>query len=322
MRTPIQGLHHVTVMASDPQANIDFYTQVLGQRLIKKTVNFDDPGTYHLYYGDERGTPGSVLTFFPWPAMKRGRIGAGETLATAYSVPPASLDYWRERLQTSGLDARETERFGETVLAFPDPDGMTLELIANPDAPELPHWARSPVPKAHALRGFHSVSLQLARTAPTAAILTDHLGYREVGSDAEEARTRYQATETTAAFVDLLERPNLSPGQLGAGSVHHIAFRTRDDAEQAEYLSYLRAQGLNVTPVQDRQYFHSIYFREPGGVLFEVATDAPGFLYDEDLSELGKHLKLPDWYEARRADIEAKVPPVTNPEYAERGEEA
>lgn len=317
MRNAVQGLHHITVMASDPQTNITFYTQVLGQRLIKKTVNFDDPGTYHFYYGDECGTPGTVLTFFPWQNAKRGRVGNGEAAATAYSMPVASLAYWQARLQQYGLEVKVLQRFGETVLAFRDPDGMTVELITTSAAPELPYWASSPVPREHALRGFHSATLWLTDTAATARVLVDHLGYRELASEAdpEGERTRYQATEKTAAYVDLVKRSNLFPGQFGAGSIHHIAFRTQDDAEQAAYLSYLRLQGLSVTPVQDRQYFHSIYFREPGGVLFEVATDAPGFLYDEDISELGKHLKLPDWYEKSRAQIEARVPTVSNPEY-------
>lgn len=319
MRNPVQGLHHITVMASDPQTNINFYTQVLGQRLIKRTVNFDDPATYHFYYGDEVGTPGAVLTFFPFRNMKRGRAGNGEAAATTYSILQASLGYWQKRLEAKGLAVTVSERFGDTVLAFSDPDGMTVELITNADAPELPYWANGPVPREHALRGFHSTTLWLTETEATASVLVNHLGYSKEKSevDAEGERTRYRATENTAAYVDLVKRTNLFPGQFGAGSIHHIAFRTRDDAEQADYLSHLRLQGLNVTPVQDRQYFHSIYFREPGGVLFEIATDAPGFLYDEDVSELGKSLKLPDWYEKSRAQIEARVPQVKNPEYDE-----
>ena len=315
---PVKGLHHVTAVAGDPQANLNFYSQVLGQRLVKKTVNFDDPGTYHFYYADATGTPGSVLTFFLWKHMKRGSRGAGETGATAYSVLPDSSDYWRERLGAEGLTSTSSERFGEQVISFRDPEDMVVELITDPDAPALEPWANSPVPANRALRGFHSATLLLTQAEPTAEVLT-LLGYREYASEStpEGERVRFAASSKTAGYLDVLVRPDLTRGQFGAGSVHHVAFRTEDDKEQLEYLSLLRAEGYNVTPVQDRQYFHSIYFREPGGVLFEIATDAPGFLYDEARDELGKHLKLPDWLEPRRADIEARVQPVVNPEYGE-----
>ena len=314
----VKGLHHITAVAGEPQRNINFYMNVLGQRLVKKTVNFDDPGTYHFYYASQTGEPGSVMTFFPWQHMKRGTKGNGETGASAYAIAPDSYDYWLERLSTSNLNPQKSERFDERVLSFGDPDGMVLELITNEDAPTLPYWKNSPVPKEHALRGFYSVSLWLASEKATGGVL-ELLGYKKVASEAdtEGERHRYRASSNTAAYIDLVIRPNKFPGQFGAGSVHHIAFRTEDDREQLEYLEYLRQHGLNVTPVQDRQYFHSIYFREPGGVLFEIATDAPGFLYDEAADELGKHLKLPDWYEPKRAEIEARVAPISNPEYDE-----
>ncbi len=308
---PIQGLHHITAVAGDPQANINFYHQVLGQRFVKKTVNFDDPGTYHFYFADEVGTPGTVLTFFPWQHMRRGERGNGETTAVAYTIAPDSIGYWQERLAAHGVVVGEVQtRFGTAVLPFHDPDGMPLELIASGEKGNFRHWANGPVPEEHALRGFHGVTLWLNTVEPTAAVLTEQMGYTFVGQ--EGSRYRYRgASADGGLYVDILHRPGQRRGSFGAGSIHHIAFRTVDDSEQLEYLQTLRQAGLQVTPVQDRQYFHSIYFREPGGVLFEVATDAPGFLIDETVEELGSHLKLPPWFEQHRAEIERALPPVT-----------
>lgn len=308
---PIQGLHHITAVAGDPQANINFYHQVLGQRFVKKTVNFDDPGTYHFYFADEVGTPGTVLTFFPWQHMRRGERGIGETTAVAYTIAPDSIGYWQERLAAHGVVVGEVEtRFDTAVLPFHDPDGMPLELIASGEKGNFRHWANGPVPEEHALRGFHGVTLWLNTVEPTAAVLTEQMGYTFVGQ--EGSRYRYRgASADGGLYVDILHRPGQRRGSFGAGSIHHIAFRTVDDSEQLEYLQTLRQAGLQVTPVQDRQYFHSIYFREPGGVLFEVATDAPGFLIDETVEELGSHLKLPPWFEQHRAEIERALPPVT-----------
>lgn len=308
---PIQGLHHITAVAGDPQANINFYHQVLGQRFVKKTVNFDDPGTYHFYFADEVGTPGTVLTFFPWQHMRRGERGNGETTAVAYTIAPDSIGYWQERLAAHGVVVGEVQtRFDTAVLPFHDPDGMPLELIASGEKGNFRHWANGPVPEEHALRGFHGVTLWLNTVEPTAAVLTEQMGYTFVGQ--EGSRYRYRgASADGGLYVDILHRPGQRRGSFGAGSIHHIAFRTVDDSEQLEYLQTLRQAGLQVTPVQDRQYFHSIYFREPGGVLFEVATDAPGFLIDETVEELGSHLKLPPWFEQHRAEIERALPPVT-----------
>lgn len=308
---PVQGLHHITAVAGDPQRNINFYHHLLGQRMIKKTVNFDDPGTYHFYFGDEIGTPGTLLTFFPWQHMGRGTRGNGETAAVAYSIAPESVAYWQQRLAEHGVSTGETQtRFDATVLPFHDPDGMPLELIADAGTTAVRHWADGPVPAVYALQGFHGVTLWLDEVAPTAKILTEQLAYTFVGQEGN--RYRYQgAAENVGLYVDILHRPGQGRGRFGAGSIHHIAFRTVDDEEQLEYLQKLRGAGLRVTPVQDRQYFHSIYFREPGGVLFEIATDAPGFLYDEPAAELGTHLKLPPWYEPHRAEIEAVLPPVS-----------
>lgn len=307
---PIQGLHHITAMAGDAQANLDFYHGLLGQRLVKKTVNFDDPGTYHFYFADEVGTPGTVLTFFPWPHAKRGAPGNGEATAVAYAVRPGSAAYWRDRLEAHGVVAGEGQtRFGAAVLPFRDPDGMLIELVES-DAPStIRHWAAGPVPAEHALRGFHSVTLWLGEIEPTAALLTDHLGYTLVGREGDRTRLA-GASGDVGLYVDLVHRPGQPAARFGAGSIHHIAFRTVDDAEQLEYMSSLRAAGFGVSPVRDRQYFHSIYFRSPGGVLFEIATDAPGFLYDEPVEALGQALRLPPWLEPRRDEIEEMLPVV------------
>ncbi|MEM8484243.1 MAG: ring-cleaving dioxygenase [Bacteroidota bacterium] len=305
---PIQGLHHITAMARDPQKNVSFYQHVLGQRLVKTTVNFDDPGTYHLYYGDKTGTPGTIMTFFPWPNMVQGTPGAGETGAVAYTIPANALDYWTDRLQQMGYtpEAGGT-RFGEAVLLFRDPDNMNLELIASASPGNISHWEAGPVPADKAIHGFHSVTLWLTSVAETAKLLTTHLGYTAIGQEGDRHRFKAAGVDT-AVYLDLLETPALPPGRFGAGSVHHIAFRTRDDAEQARYLKTLREAGQQVTPVRDRQYFHSIYFRAPGGVLFEIATDAPGFAYDEPVESLGQDLKLPPWLEVQRKKIENTLP--------------
>ncbi len=317
--SPVQGLHHLTVMASDPQRNLDFYTEVLGQRLVKTTVNFDDPGTYHFYYGDESGQPGTIMTHFPWPGAKRGVRGNGEVVAAAYSAARESLAFWRGRLEA--FHPQELQRFGNAVLQVADPDGTWIELVFDMDASEpspVDRWPHSPVPEQHALRGFHSVTAWVGSVAGVRTLLVGALGFTEVGQEAgaEGPRTRFRGSgEQIGLFVDVVERPGKPRGSFGAGSVHHVALRTRDDAEQAAYLQHLTAAGYHPTPVQDRQYFHSIYFREGSGVLFEIATDAPGFPDDEALSELGKHLKLPSWYEPQRAAIEARVPRIINREY-------
>ncbi|GAB4577983.1 MAG: ring-cleaving dioxygenase [Anaerolineales bacterium] len=305
---PIQGLHHITAVATDPQKNVDFYHLILGQRLIKRTINFDDPGTYHLYYGDEIGTPGTIMTYFPWRHVRRGRKGNGETGAVAYTIRPEAVGFWENWLKKNGITPGPVEtRFGAEVLPFEDPDGMTLELITSDHPATLRHWADGAIPETFALKGFHSVTLWLNAVEPTAALLTGPMGYEFVGQEGD--RFRYKgAANDIGLYVDLLHRPGQPAGQFGAGSVHHIAFRTVDDAEQVEYQQALRRAGMGVTPVRDRQYFHSIYFREPGGVLFEIATDAPGFLYDETVAELGTNLKLPPWLEEHRPEIAQALP--------------
>lgn len=312
---PIQGLHHITAMASDPQANIEFYHAILGQRLIKRTVNFDDPGTYHFYYGDERGTPGTILTFFPWRHLQRGVRGKGEATAVAYNVPSTAIDFWRDRLKAHGISLSEMQtRFGQEVLPFHDPDGMRLELIINDQPTSIQSWAEGPVDPQYILRGFHSVTLSVGHVQATAELLAGPMGYQFVGQ--EGRRYRFQgAADNVGLLIDLWERPQTPMARMGAGSIHHIAFRTVDDHEQQEYLALLAGQGYSVSPVMDRQYFHSIYFRAPSGVLFEVATDAPGFLYDEPVSELGQTLKLPPWLEPGREEIAKKLPPIELPQF-------
>ena len=305
---PIQGLHHVTAVASDPQKNVDFYHHILGQRLVKKTVNFDDPGTYHLYYGDEVGTPGTIMTYFPWRHMRRGQRGNSETSAVAYGFRPEATGFWQSWLRQNGISVgnRQT-RFGAEVLPFTDPDGLPLELIATTEPATLQHWADGPISEKEALTGFHSVTLWLNEVEAIGNLLTEQLGYQFVGEEGNRFRFK-AAGNDIGLYLDILNRPGQPIGQFGAGSIHHIAFRTVDDAEQLEYLQKLRQAGFQVTSVQDRQYFHSIYFRSPGGVLFEVATDAPGFPYDEPIEELGIHLKLPSWLEPQRSVIEQRLP--------------
>ena len=317
---PIQGIHHITVMASDPQRNIDFYTRILGQRFIKRTINFDDPGTYHLYYGDFVGSPGTIMTYFPWPGAQRGRVGNGEVAASAYNILPSSVNYWRTRLQAHGVAGlTRAKRFGADVLAFEDPDGMIVELIAHEGRPAPTFWRDGPIPEEHALRAFHGVTIWVENADRTAQLLTEQMGYTLVGEEngGKGRRLRFQgASDDYGMVVDLLERPGQPRGQMGAGTVHHVAFRSANDAEQAQVQENLLAVGVPVTEVKDRCYFRSIYFREPSGTLFEIATDDPGFAVDEPVDELGKSLKLPPWLEAQRASIEARLPEIDVAEYA------
>jgi glyoxalase family protein len=310
MPTPIVGLHHVTAIASNPQRNLDFYTQVLGLRFVKRTINFDDPGSYHFYFGDDAGSPGTILTFFPWPGATRGTQGVGETAATAFSVPAGSLDFWERRLLGLGIPAeRAGERFDEEVLTFADPDGMRLEIVSHADAAEANPSRFSPdIPAWHSIRGFFGVTLALASTDRTAQVLST-MGFRKIAEAGN--RTRFSAPGTALGnHIDLVVPETATYGRMGAGSVHHIAFRTTDDAAQLQWRELLGAEGMSVTPVQDRTYFHSIYFREPGGVLFEIATDPPGFAFDEPIKTLGEGLKLPPWLEPKRATVEKHLPTI------------
>jgi glyoxalase family protein len=314
MTTPsIPGIHHITAIAGDPQRNLDFYITVLGLRLVKLTVNFDDPGTYHFYFGNENGTPGSILTFFPWPDAPRGVVGSGHVTAITFAVPTGSLAYWRSRLSAHGVKVNEAgERLGEMVLAISDPDGLPLEIVASPQADPSSAWTDAPVDREHAICGFHSATLSEEGYEQTARLLTDTMGFSRVGSEGN--RFRYQAGGGGAgATVDVLCKPAGRVGQLGTGTVHHIAWRTPDDAQQLQWRTELVRLGYNVTPVIDRNYFHSIYYREPGGVLFEIATDPPGFAIDEPPEHLGERLMLPRQYEPQRSTLERVLPSLTLP---------
>lgn len=305
------GIHHVTAIAGPAQRNLDFYTRVLGLRLVKKTVNFDDPGTYHFYYGDEAGQPGTILTFFPWEHAAPGRLGVGETQETVFRVPEGAIGYWAHRLLEKGVthDAPQ-KRFGETVVTFRDPDGMRLALAAVPGIEAGPAWSVGDIPAEHAIRGFHSVSLLLDKVAPTGAILTDIFGFAEIAR--EGSLVRYKAGDTAlGGIVDLREAGGFLRGRPGAGTVHHIAFRAASDADQAEMVRKLaESHGIHTTEQKDRDYFRAVYFREPGGLLFEIATDDPGFAVDEPTASLGQALKLPRFLEPNRETIEAVLPKV------------
>ena len=306
----ITGIHHVTAMASDAQQNIDFYTGILGLRMVKKTINFDAPDVYHLYYGDEKGKPGTIMTFFPFPGLVRGRHGKGQMTVTSFSVPDTSLDYWLKRLKKYNVRFSDPQqRFDDEIfLSLEDVDGLGLELVFNKND-QRPGFTYGQIPIEHAVKGFYGVALSEEGYERTAGLLIgtmDHALMVEKGN-----RFRYSASGKPGDFVDVLCVPDAMRGLGGSGTIHHIAFATPDDSSQLEARQKLLSKGLNVTPVLDRQYFHSIYFREPGGILFEVATIPPGFLYDEELSHLGESLKLPPWIEPSREFIEKGLQQVT-----------
>lgn len=305
----MSGIHHVTAIAGNALRNYDFYTRSLGLRFVKKTVNFDDPGTYHFYYGDEAGHPGTILTFFPWEGAAPGRGGVGQTQQTAFRVPAGSLGYWSHRLIEKGVAHKALERrFGETLLPFIDPDGTSLALVGVPGAENEAGWSDSNVPAEHAIRGFHGVTLLLESAAKTGAILTDVFGFAEAGREGSTIRYRTPG-DAVGGIVDIYEAKGFLPGRLGQGSVHHVAFRATDDAAQAEMVRKLvQDHNMHPTEQKDRNYFRSVYFREPGGILFEIATDIPGFAVDEPVSSLGHALKLPAFLEPHRKDIAAVLP--------------
>jgi glyoxalase family protein len=306
----LTGIHHVTAIASDPAANAVFYTQLLGLRLVKKTVNFDDPSTYHLYYGDDAGNPGTILTFFPWPNARRGTAGVGQVTGYAFQVPPGSLSFWRKYLPNAGQTiAEEGTRFGEKFIAIRDPDTFLVEFIETAEIAPTSSVRGATVPPEHAIRGFHGATLSLEAQEQTGAILTKLMG--AVLESSESNRFRYTLGDgPSRARIDLLCLPAARWGTGGTGTVHHIAWRTPDDGSQATARSELVSAGLNVSPVIDRNYFHSIYYREPGGVLFEIATDPPGFAVDESPDTLGSKLMLPEWLESHRSALEAALPPI------------
>lgn len=311
MESRILGLHHITAIAGSAKRNFDFYTKVLGMRMVKKTVNFDDPQTYHFYYGDKIGTPGSILTFFPWEDIGQGHTGTGMVTDIGYSVPKDSLEFWAGRFKQNNIKSGTIEkRFGDLVLPFEDPDGLKLEMTVPEIEDNRKAWETTEVDGAVATKGFHSVTLTLKRIAPTAAILTDIFRYKLLAQEGNRYRYITDAIKG-ASIVDLIEEPNVGPGRGAAGTNHHVAFRVKDDNILMEYREKIARRGLHITPKIDRDYFFSLYFREPGGVLFELATDNPGFTRDEPADELGSSLKLPKQYEGSRAEIEEVLPPLS-----------
>jgi glyoxalase family protein len=317
--TPTPGIHHVTCIAGDPQQNMDFWVETMGLRLVKRSINQDDPGTYHFFFADAEGTPGTSMTFFPWEDMTQGKVGSGQVSRTAFRVPEGSLDYWEDRFDRYEVEYDErVERFGETVLPFRDPDGLPVELVATEipaDDPTVP-WTEF-VPEEHAIRGFHSVTLWLADTEPSMDLL-ETMGLERVGTEQAQGdtpgdeRTRFAATGEVGQYVDVL--PTIESGRQGHGTVHHVAFQTPTDEDQEAMRKTVRSQGLRPTAQIDRHWFRSVYFREFGGVLFELATSGPGYTSDEPLGDLGGRLVLPGKFEDQREDIEAGLTDVTIPE--------
>ncbi|WP_207532228.1 ring-cleaving dioxygenase [Desertivirga arenae] len=308
MENQILGLHHITAIAGDAKRNYDFYTKVLGLRLVKKTVNFDDPHTYHFYYGDQVGTPGTILTFFPWGNIQTGRRGTRQATEIGYSVPQNSLDFWLKRLDANNVTYNKiSEKFGERYLTFLDPDGLKFELIESKTPDNRLPWETSEVKAEHATRGFHNVTITTSKLQPTADVLTKLFGYTLLESHVNRYRFATNTVEN-ANIIDVVEVPGEGVGHVAGGSVHHVAFRVKDDKILMELRNKIVEAGLHVTEKVDRNYFYSLYFREPGGVLFEIATDNPGFSVDETIEELGSGLKLPAQYEGRRNEILTYLP--------------
>ena len=303
----ILGLHHITAIASDAQRNYDFYTQTLGFRLVKKTVNFDDPTTYHFYFGNEVGTPGTVLTFFPWAAMSKGRDGAGMATEIGYSVPKGSLEFWKARFDKLNIRYNTGEQFGEQYITFEDPDGLKLKLIEIKQKDEREVWETDEIKADVAIKGFHTVTLTLNNIKATAAILTEIFGYKQVDKESNLYRYQTDAVEN-AATIDLLEIPQAPRGINAGGTNHHIAFRVKDEDTLMAFREKIVAKGHGITEKINRDYFFSLYFREPGGVLFEIATDNPGFATDETVENLGSSLQLPTQHEPMRDKIEKALP--------------
>lgn len=311
---PLSGIHHVTAITGDAQRNLDFYSGVLGLRLVKKTVNFDDPGSYHLYYGDRIGAPGTLITFFAWPGAAQTVTAAGEPVAMALAVPPDSLPWWEQRFLSAGLTIQESgERFGSSFISVNDPDGIRIELITSTDKAEVQHWPASGIPEENAIRKIHSITLRMRDLTRSSALYTGVLTFSEAGSEGNRSRF---SVGNGDSFVDVVSSSDRLKGRGGAGTIHHVAFRTVDAKSQLEWLEALIQAGLSVSPVMDRSYFHSIYFREWGGVLFEIATDGPGMAVDEPEQSLGERLQLPRQYEPLRTRLERELPALTSPQHS------
>lgn len=308
------GIHHVTAITADPQKNLDFYEGFLGQRLVKKTVNFDDPNAYHLYYGDAVGTPGTIMTFFYWAGIPSGSRGTSEVASIYYAISPDSLQYWKDRASDFSIPVEETTlAFGETALMINDPDGLEIGLVGATVDTTTVHWSDGPIPEAHALRGFYGALLALPEYTPLAPLLTEGLGLSEVATAA--GITRYEASHWPGKFLATVERPTEPRARQGAGSIHHIAFQAETDAVRDGLKSQVNQLGLGSTGLVDRQYFHATYFMTPAMILFEIATNDIGFTIDESTDELGEHLKLPPQYEDARDQIEPALTPLTLPRH-------
>ncbi|WP_315906823.1 ring-cleaving dioxygenase [Priestia koreensis] len=305
MRTA--GIHHISAIVGHPQENVDFYAGILGLRMIKKTINFDDPGTYHLYFGDEAGTPGTIMTFFPWPKAISGRIGTGQVGVTTFVVPAGSLPFWKERLETFEVAVKEEVRFNEDILSFEDPHGLRLEIVAR-EGGENSTWSFGSVTPSVAIKGFGGATLLSAKPNETAHLLEHVLGLTRIGE--ENGIIRFQSEATIGNIIDI-QTDETVRGLAGAGTVHHIAWRAQDNAEHEKWREHVTNSGYHVTPVKDRNYFNAIYFKEHGNILFEIATDPPGFSIDEQVEKLGEKLMLPEWYEEQREKIEEALIPIT-----------
>jgi len=299
------GIHHITAIVGHPQENVDFYAGVLGLRLVKKTVNFDDPGTYHLYFGDEGGKPGTIITFFPWAGAQQGVIGDGQVGVTSYVIPKGAMSFWEKRLEKFGVSYTKMERFGENYLQFDDPHGLHLEIVERAEG-EINHWTFGEVTPEVAIKGFGGATLLSTQPKKTAELLEKVMGLEFVGQEGDIAR--YRSTAEIGNIIDL-KLSSVGRGQMGVGTVHHIAWRAIDDEDQLDWQKYVKANGYGVTAVRDRNYFNAIYFREHGEILFEIATDPPGFAHDETFETMGEKLMLPEQYEAHRETIERAVLP-------------
>jgi len=305
-----KGIHHITAVAGNPQRNYQFYTQIMGLRLVKKTVNYDDPSTYHLYYGNGTGDPGTILTFFPWEHLQNGKPDHGQVVAVSFSIPTGSKKFWLDHLADEGLDIEAPfSRFGKEVIGVQDPDGLHLELVLDPKADSIDGWDGGSLPKEHTIRGLHGATLAEENYANTGRLLENDLGF--ILTNQLDNRYSYGSNAQFGSVIEIIDQFELE-GRPGRGTVHHIAFRAEDEREQQSMRKKLLNKGYYMTEVKDRQYFKSVYFHEPGGILFEIATDPPGFAIDEDSKELGSSLKLPKWLETRRQTIEKELPILTS----------
>ncbi|HRE51951.1 MAG TPA: ring-cleaving dioxygenase [Flavitalea sp.] len=308
MKTRHNGIHHITALSGDAQRNVDFYVKKLGMRLVKKSVNQDDPGTYHLFYGNGEGDPGSGLTFFPWPMARQGKPGVGEAVSVGLAVPAESMGFWAERFGEEGIDFEgPAERFGKTIWRFKDPDLMQLEFVFDEKVNDLPAWSGSTVPKEYGIRGFWGTTLRLQEAEPTAKVLTDVFGFNLTD---EKGNQKLYATDAPFGSSVIIETADPKPSANGRGIVHHVAFRAKDDEDMEALRQKVIKMGLHPTGHIDRHWFHSVYFRSPGGVLFEIATDGPGYVVDEDADKLGQKLILPPWLEPNREIIEKSLPEI------------